>query len=92
MTYNDLTTRFSANPDVMAVLGQLSKGVTDSGMISQATGLPVNQINDILDLLDALMTQNPSTPVSDTSDVLGNMFSTEDAFPVSQGSVLGSAT
>ena len=95
MTYEDLVVRFSANPDVTAVLGQLSKGVTDSGIISQNTGLPVNQINDIMDLLDALMT--PVSPVAtpalaspDSSDILGKMFSTEDAFPVSQ-STLGSA-
>ena len=92
MTYNDLVARFSANPDVMAVLGQLSKGVTDSGTISQSIGLPVNQVNDIMDLLDALMTQNASAPAADSpSDVLGKMFSTEDAFPASQGSVLGSS-
>jgi len=96
MTYNDLIARFSANPDVMAVLGQLSKGVADSGTISQNTGLPVNQINDIMDLLDALTAQNasvdvPTPVVSNSSDVLSRMFSTEDAFPASQGSVLGSA-
>ena len=96
MTYEDLVTRFSANPDVTAILGQLSKGVTDTGIMSQNTGLPVNQINDIMDLLDALMSQDSApaaaTPAVSNSDILGKMFSTDDAFPASQGSVLGSAT